>query len=215
MATYYAQAYSLQASTSQSILSVHEMTLKGYDIPVILAVHPAAQHSHMVPHTLLTEYNCTMVPHTLLTEYNCTMVPHTLLTEYNCTMVPHTLLTEYNCTMVPHTLLTEYNCTMVPHTLLTEYNCTMVPHTLLTEYNCTQYNWYLTHNSFYIGSNVDVMLCVFQNVVLLFQITQHTVQNSLLMHEESMNHISLQAWRLYKVTHCREHTSTNTISCIS
>ena len=130
MATCYAQAYSLQASTSQSILSVHEMTLKGYDIPVILAVHPAAQHSHMVPHTLLTEYNCTMVPHTLLTEYNCTMVPHTLLTEYNCTMVPHTLLTEYNC---------------------------------------TQYNWYLTHNSFYIGSNVDVMLCVFQNVVCCFR----------------------------------------------
>ena len=134
MAIYYAQAYSLQASTSQSIPSVHQMTLKGYDIPVILAVHPAAQHSHMVPYTLLTEYTI---------------------------------------------------------------------------------QWYLTHNSFYVGSNVDVMLCVFQNVVLLFQITQHSVQNSLLMHKESMNHISLQAWRLYKVTHCREHTSTNTISCIS
>ena len=52
MATY-AQAYSLQASTSQSILSLREMTLKGHDIPVILAVHPAAQHSHTVPHALL------------------------------------------------------------------------------------------------------------------------------------------------------------------
>ena len=61
-----------------------------------------------------------------------------------------------------------------------------------------------THNSFYVGSNVDVMLCVFQNVVLLFQITQHSVQN---LHEESMNHISLQAWRLYKVTHWREHNT--------